>query len=489
MNYTKNCLLPWNYMLIHAGGLMQTCPCASDIEIGDFILDYIEKRKENPDIFNSESLQLVRKGLLSGNLRKMCRDCAFASAELITTEELRRKVIQLLEETYNDYHYHEGDDLTKKYAYKTIGIGFSNRCNLRCLYCNQSTCADTNPYYRAEFPYEYAISALEYLASKGIDTLIPSVEGEITNYKHWYEVYSWFLKKHPDIGLALTTNLNREYNEDEIELLARHRNLDVSCDSLDPQIYSKIRVNGRLDLLLKNLSRIKAKKEELNIQNTIITIHIVVCNLSWESLEEVSEYAFANGFGLNIGNYEERANAKGYQEHILCPVSQLPEETQRKVSEILNHIKKKAEGLKLGNDMFICHGDIIQRLNKQVEGNYNRFEPVENICYQKFCKEYPYGLADMHLDIVYDNNNIAYTGIRIRDKNFFIIKELRGVKRAVIREIVIYKDGKVSPKSGQKVAPGYRRIVVVNDEVLEIGVQACSQDVDSILVTIEPMDS
>lgn len=487
MNYTKNCLLPWWYMLIHAGGLMQTCPCASDIEIGDFILDYIEKKEEEPDIFNSESLQSVRKGLLTGNLRKMCRNCAFNSMELITTEELRQKVVALLEERRSDYHYQEGEDLTKQYAYKTIGIGFTNRCNLRCLYCNQSTCADTNPYYKAEFPYEYAEAALEYLAGKGIDTIIPSVEGEITIYRHWYEIYSRFHAKHPDIIMAITTNLNREYSEEEIELLARHKRLDISCDSLDPEIYSRVRAGGRLDLLLKNLDRIKAKQEELKLRDHIITIHIVVCNLTWESLEEVSEWAFANGFGLNIGNYEERANAKGYQEHILCPVSRLPEETQKKVAAVLNRIKEKAEKLKLGKRKFVCHGNIIQRLNRQIAHQYNRFEPVENVCYQQFYRDYPNGLEDMHLDIVYDDNNTAYTGIRLRNREAVVLKGLDGIERAVVREVAVYKEGKASPKFDRKIAPGYRRVVPVDQDRIEIKIQNGGEDIDSVLLTVEPM--
>lgn len=487
MKYTKNCILPWSYMLIHAGGLMQTCPCASDVEIGDFLLDYMERREENPDIFNNESLQMVRKGLLTGNLRKMCRNCAFNTAELITTDELKEKVIHLLEENKENYKYTDGDDLTKQYAYDTIGIGFSNRCNLRCLYCNQSTCAETNPFYKAEFPYEYARLALEYVVDKGVKTIISSVEGEITIYRHWYELYSEFVKIHPDIRLTITTNLNREYNEEEIELLARHAVLDVSCDSLDPEIYSRIRVNGNLSLLLENLTKIKKKKEELNITDTIITIHIVVCNLTWESLEQISEYAFQNGFGLNIGNYEERVNAKGYQEHILQPISQMPEKIQRQVAEILTNIKSRAIELGVYDRQFVCHGDIIGRLNKQISNNYNRFIPVDNVCYQQFYRDYPQGLKDMHLDIIYDDNNIAYTGIHVYNCQPIVLKGLQNVRRVIVREVILYKKGRTSKKFDQTVAPGFRKVITTEKSELTYAVQNMTEDMDSIMVTLDPL--
>ena len=475
-------------MLIHAGGLMQTCPCASDIEIGDFLLDYMEKKEENPDVFNNESLQQVRKGLLTGNLRKMCRNCAFNSAELVTTEELKEKVINLLENN-KDYNYTPGDDLSKLYAYDTIGVGLSNKCNLRCIYCNQSTCADTNPFYKMEFPYEYAGEALEYVVSKGVKTIITSVEGEITNYKHWYEVYSEFLRKHPDIRLTITTNLNREYSEDEIELLAKHAVLDVSCDSLNPEVYSKIRVNGKLELLLKNLERIKNKRLELGIEDTLVTIHVVVCNLTWESLEEVSEFAFSNGFGLNIGNYEERPNAKGYRENILQPISRMPEEIQRKVSDVLNKIKAKAIELGVYDKKFVCHGDIISRINKQVVKDYHRFKPVDNICYKNFYEENPKGNEGIHLDIVYDDNNIAYTGIYVTDGSVIRIDNLKDVKRIIVREVVVYKKGKTSPKYDQTVAPGFRKVVHIDDEQFVHKPVSLTEDQEGVMVVLEPLFS
>ena len=45
-------------MLIHAGGLMQACPCASDVEIGDFLIDFFENPVDE-DILNKKSLRMV----------------------------------------------------------------------------------------------------------------------------------------------------------------------------------------------------------------------------------------------------------------------------------------------------------------------------------------------------------------------------------------------------------------------------------------------
>ena len=486
---TKNCILPWSYMLIHAGGLMQTCPCASDVEIGDFIIDFFEcGEKEN--ILNRQSLQMVREGILSCDLRPMCRNCAFADPKLITTDELKERLIKHLEEHNVNYKYVPGDDLRKVYAYDTVGLSLSNRCNLRCIYCNQSTCADSNPFYRAEYPIEYAKETLEFFINRGVRTIITSVEGEVTIYPHWYEVYSELLEKHPEVNLSLTTNLNREYSEQEIELLARHRRLDISCDSLDENIYRTLRVNGRLELLLKNVEKIKKKILELKT-GCEITIHVVVCNLSWKTIDKVSEYAFVNGFGLNIGNYEERPNALGFREGILKPVSALPYNIQVEVSEKLTNIKEKAEkeGL-IEKGLFVCHGDIISRISKNVEKKYHRFAPgiLKNPVYEKYAEADPLGSEECHLDIIYDDYNLAYLGILFSKPQMFYLDGLSEIKRVIVRQVIVYKQGYCSPKYDQTVVPKYRRIIGIHDGVFQEKIEFADESVEKVLLEVYALE-
>ena len=90
---TRFCLLPWRFMQIHAGGMMQCCAVAPDTDEGDFILDYCENPEKGKDIFDNEGLQMLRHGLLTGNLRPMCRNCFFVPNELVTTEEFRKRLI------------------------------------------------------------------------------------------------------------------------------------------------------------------------------------------------------------------------------------------------------------------------------------------------------------------------------------------------------------------------------------------------------------
>jgi len=484
--HTRNCILPWKYMLIHAGGLMQTCPCASDVEIGDFIIDYFEDNTE-PDILNKKTLQMVREGLLSGNLRPMCRNCAFADPRMITIGELKRKLIDYLESAIDGYKYSAEDDLTKVSAYRTVGLSLSNKCNLRCLYCNQSTCADTNPFYKISYPEKYFRKTLDFFVKNGVKQIITSVEGEVTINPNWYRTFSEFLSDNPDIELTLTTNLNREYSDDEITLLARHAVLDISCDSLNPDIYSKLRVNGNLNLLLKNLEKIKNRIKELK-SDCKVTIHVVVCNLTWESLPEISEFAFDNGFGLNLGNYEERANSLGYREGILKPIMQMPLEIQKQVSEILSDIRHRADELGLiEQGKFVIHGDIISRINKNVNSVRHRFTYTDNPIYLKYLENNELGMDDNRISIVYDDYNFAYEGIWIGKPQKLEINGIEDSCRVIVRKIAKYRNGHRSPKYGQTVAPGYRFIEEMNKGSLIINVDFNIEEIEGVLVEIKPI--
>ncbi len=54
-NLTKNCDLPWTFLQVHGGGMMQCCAVANDMDMGDFILDHCQKTKrgEPSDVFST----------------------------------------------------------------------------------------------------------------------------------------------------------------------------------------------------------------------------------------------------------------------------------------------------------------------------------------------------------------------------------------------------------------------------------------------------
>ena len=458
-------------MQIHAGGMMQCCAVANDADLGDFIIDYCQKRErgEDSDVLNNAGLQALRKSLLTGNLRPMCRHCFFMDDKLITTEQLREIV-----RSYFALYFPEGTDidkldLVKTHAFTDIALGFTNRCNLSCVYCVQSTQAKINPYYRMDFPQEYCQATMDFFASQGIKVVRSCVEGEGTLYKGWYEVFSEFHRKYPHVKLWMTTNLSRRYTEKEIELMARYSKLDVSCDTLDPALYAKLRRNGRLELVLENLERVSAKIKELGIPGPRISLHAVVSDVTWPTLPELAEFAFSKGWLPVFGNYEERNNSLAYQEKICRPLSTLPEDEQLKARDFFLRMKDALErrGVDPIGEGYI-QGGLLYNIDKNVTHNFNRFDPYDdNPLHEAFHAVYPHGEQGMHLDIVYDYDNIAYNGVLFSSPGQTL--RLRGLKarHMVVREVSVFAEGRKSYKYDQTVLPGYRKTLKLENGVFE----------------------
>ena len=449
--------------------MMQCCAVGNDCDLGDFIIDHCARRKRGApsDVLNSPGLTRLRAGLLTGDLRPMCRRCFFADDRLITTEELTARVkahlaARLPAET--DVH---SLDLTLAYAYKEMAIAFTNRCNQRCVYCVQSTQAKHNPWYSLDFPEEYTENALDFFAAQGIDQVRTCVEGEPTFYPRWHQVFSAFKARYPHIALYMTTNLSRRYSEQEMDLLARYEALDVSCDTLDPSLYRELRRGGKLETVLANIRRVQAKVRELGLRGPRISLHAVVSDRTWPSLGQLVEYAFANGLVPLLGNYEERANASAYRENICRPISTLPLAEQSRAREFLSALRDRL--LALGHDpVEYIQGGLLYNLERRVERNFNRFAPYDaNPLHKAFHTRHPCGTERAYLDIVYDYDNIAYSGVLFARPPDRLRLEGLQAREAVVREISVYRAGACSTKYGQTVQSGYRRILDIPDGVLE----------------------
>ena len=464
---------------------MQCCAVGNDSDLGDFIIDHCQKqsRGEPSDVLNSPGLVRLREGLLTGNLRPMCRRCFFADDRLVTTEDLTARLKAFLTQRRPAWTDVDSLDLTRVYAYSEMAVSFTNRCNLSCVYCIQSTQAKTNPYFNMDFPAEYIESTLDFIAGQGISLLRTCVEGEATIHKDWHAVFSAFNKRYPHIALRMTTNLARRYTEEEMELLARYRAIDVSCDTLDPELYAKLRRGGRLDRVLDNMHRIKAKAAELEIPQPIISLHVVVTDVTLPTLDALADYAFANGCIPVLGNYEERTNSVAYREGICKPVTSLSVEEQTRAQKCIARIKAEIERCGYNTRDYI-QGGILYNVTQNAKRNLNRFAPYDtNPLHRAFHSRYPRGTPEYHLDIVYDYDNIAYPGVLFKKPGTTLTLRDFEARQVILREVSIYKEGKKSPKYTQSILPGYRKSLAIKDGLFEY-TPVFDDDVKTILVEI-----
>ena len=457
MKYTRRCFDPWFYRNIHAGGLI--CPwCAPhDTDYGDYILDYIDAQEKDGNLFNNESVIRLKRGLLTGNLNPMCQNCELVPRKLISTDEFKK----LLECEFQKYgiDYIRCDYSTIN-ELKRVAIGITNRCNLRCIYCNQSVLADTNPYFQADFPEGAMEEALEMLAELGVRIIETGAFGEATLHREWVDVFGRFYRLHPDISLRLVTNLSKTYSQEEIDLLTEHEQLIISIDTLDKEKFERLRPPAKIERVLENIELLVRALDKKGYSHRRITLSAVVSNITWSGLEDLADYAFSHGFNFGANNLELRANSVGAKEHLLDSVDGISESEKIKFREMLVKIAKKAgeAGVLFGSNVWQTDG---------TQGDYNAFSPEEaNPIIEAFVKKYPMGMKNMHLGIVYDKFQIPYEGIMIEEEGISIdIRLSEYIENAIIREIWIYRtDGIEGKLADERVHLDYRKRIGVGDE-------------------------
>lgn len=460
MKLTKNCFFPWFYRMIHAGGMICPCCAMGDTDYGDFILDYLEPKKQGrdvTDVLNNPAIVDLKRGLLTGELHPMCRNCALITQQMIPVETFKKE----LEERFEEWNvpYEKDADYAEIDAVFQIGLGLTNRCNLRCIYCNQSVLADVNPYFKVDFPEDEILDCLEDFAARGMKYLETGVFGEVTLHSEWCNIFTIFHQRHPEVKLALTTNLCRKYSEEAIELLAEHEVLRVSMETLDPELFARIRVNGRLELLLENLERIKKVIDKKHYNRSRVSISSVICNLTWRNIPQVSAFAFENGYIYCATNFEKRGNSVGIRDGILQSVEELDKAERKQVEKFLLDAQEYAR----------AHGKIMQIATGLVERsgcNYHMFQVYDdNPIYQAFYEKYPTGTAEMHFAAEYDHLGQQHLGIRIKCGETLKLAWQEEYNTFVVREVHIYKEGTYAPKYAQKVFLDYKKKVRWENEL------------------------
>jgi MoaA/NifB/PqqE/SkfB family radical SAM enzyme len=159
--------------------------------------------------------------------------------------------------------------------------------------------------------------------------------GETTIVKGW-EDYALNLVNN-GIGTSLISNLNKQYDDNEILALSRLLHLAVSIDTLDPLLFSKLRRGGDLQHIIRNLMRIIATSKHHN-PKLHLSFCMVVCDLTVYGLEQLVEFGLdigVTGFTFcNLGVHETPAGALAVNH-----VSEMPSEDCIKALEIFLRIK------------------------------------------------------------------------------------------------------------------------------------------------------
>ncbi len=226
----------------------------------------------------------------------------------------------------------------------------TNYCNSRCNWCNS---------WKLDSPNELTIEEIDKIFSNLYDFGIRMIYlsgGEPLVRKDIFEIIDCLSRK--GFELILTTN-GLLLNEKNIRKLIRYKNLhmNVSLDTLDKDLYKKIRGVDALDLVLRNLKRIKRLYPKYPLRITM-----TVSKINYEEVDKVFDFCKKNKiyFSANPyfwgGTYREGEDLFAY-----------PNEKEE-IKTIFNKLSKLVKKEKYVSGFSFIYNEV----NDWIDGNYKK---------------------------------------------------------------------------------------------------------------------
>ncbi|NSW46306.1 MAG: radical SAM protein [Bacteroidales bacterium] len=255
------CNAPFVNIYIDVDGNVTPCCFNRDDVLGNIFTENIE------NIWHSDKAQNVRKQLLNKQFPKGCYAC--------------EKALQ------SKNYYNSGIFTFSKLDYKAkhiqaIDFELSYWCNLSCIMCNLHS-------KKYSLTYEQENTIIDKIAP-----LIPHLKrtrfygGEPLLIPIYRKIWKQIIEINPRCNILLQTN--GMLLDDELIELSRKGNFtfNVSLDSLDSEVASKIRKGSQLDIVLNNIQKMKTlSKHDVSLAVTPMT-------LNWKEIPEIVKYANKN---------------------------------------------------------------------------------------------------------------------------------------------------------------------------------------------------
>ncbi|MBY0555323.1 SPASM domain-containing protein [bacterium] len=222
------------------------------------------------EIWNSEKAIQWRKEFLQNNV-KICDPLLFDRRCNLTNN-------------WNDLlPYAELSEIQTQ-PFLRLTANLNGRCNLTCQTCKvwempNGLYTEENfwgPAKEAIFPY------LKYVDMLGGEPFFQS-----DTFRLMEEVHA----VNPDCLWDITTNMHWQHKDkilDKINLM-NFKNINISLDSLIPEIFNKIRKPGRLDVFLKNLELLLSARDQKK-NSFEISLNCVVQKDNWTELKNILNF-------------------------------------------------------------------------------------------------------------------------------------------------------------------------------------------------------
>ncbi len=152
-----------------------------------------------------------------------------------------------------------------------IMIEITTACNMRCSYCSVS-----HPAWQPKTMGPELVQRLitEIQPRKPTRVQVHG-HGETTIVDGWCDYVEKLL--HAGIPVSICTNLSKTYDDNEIDIFSRMANVTISLDTIEADLFRKLRRGGDIKNILYNLIRIIVRARSTR-REPKISWSVVVCD-------------------------------------------------------------------------------------------------------------------------------------------------------------------------------------------------------------------
>jgi molybdenum cofactor biosynthesis enzyme MoaA len=219
------------------------------------------------------------------------------------------------------------DDLTITDSTYQLQIELTTYCNLHCIYC-----VTLSPEHKREnLDLSFVEQHIDELLKRNLKSLAICGYGELTIVKDWQKFCNRIIDS--GINLQITSNLAKELTTEEAETMSKCTHINVSCDTVDIELFRQLRRGADLRTIVYNINLIRSMSFRDGRLPPQFTWYCVVTD---KNIFKLNEYInFARAFGIYHFHFCNFCKHDIPESVDLYPISTLPEEQLKKIPDYL----------------------------------------------------------------------------------------------------------------------------------------------------------
>ena len=385
---TKLCIAPWLELELNVHGNIRPCSGPIDGDYGN-INDAISDPEKFRDVFNNDAFIQLRRQLLTGQLQPECETCRIVENRKVRTEDLRKHVVSYLKS--RGRYIPENADLACEAFVYNCSVGITNKCMLACKYCffhSNDKPGDGIRLYDEIDPDRF-LQQIAMLVDNGLRELSICGAGEPTIHPSWVNILTTIFDRYPALNVYIVSNFMKKFSDEELDLFLRFKRISISCDTLDPELFFWLRPWGKVNILLENIRRLKAKMATTTRPKPLLILNATESNVILGKIEELAKYAVDNDIGLQFSNLLVVPGSYAEKNKCITKIAEIPDEQVPAAWELLCDLPGRIAAQRPGLHLHL--GPMYQVLKERVEAStLNRFVPTaEELFYRSFALSNP----------------------------------------------------------------------------------------------------